>query len=161
MTTIGLLAAVVFAASLILPVETLDDGARTFPADAAIPRSIFVVTLSKAASEQGTAWTRRLRERASLTAPVFQVAVLEDVPRLFRGTVVSALSKQVPPALRDQFWIAVTASDDWRAWVDSSADAEAHVLVLDDRREVIWRAHGAVTDDKIADLQKLPPPGTR
>jgi hypothetical protein len=54
-----LLAAVSSVASLKLPVQTFSDRARTFPQDAAAPRSIFVVTLSKAAaSEEGSALGR-------------------------------------------------------------------------------------------------------
>src|SRR5438045_3852677 len=110
---VAILAAMASLATLKLAVHTLNGDARLFPRDAAVPRAIFVVTLSKAASEQGSAWTHRLRATAGVAAPVFQVAVLEDVPRLFRSTVISALTKQVPPALRDRFWVAVTESEEW------------------------------------------------
>lgn len=154
MSIATLFAAAIFAASF--KVQTLAEQPRTFPDDAAAPRSIFVVTLSKAASEQGAAWSRRLREATRLA--VFQVAVLEDVPRLFRSMVIGSMGKQVPNELRERFWIAVTDSAEWRSYVAAESDADAHVFVLDARSRVVWRSHGAVSDGKLAELSKLPPP---
>ncbi len=152
------LAALSSVAGLALPVQSLNDQPLTFPRDAIAPRSIFVVTLSKAASEQGAAWTRRLREATQITAPVFQVAVLEDVPSLLRGLVISAIARQVPPGLRDRFWIAVSGGADWRKCVDSASEGDAHVFVLDQRSDVVWRAHGLVSDARISEIIKLPNP---
>src|SRR5436305_10697181 len=155
---IAILAAMASLATLKLAVHTLNGDERAFPRDAAAPRAIFVVTLSKAASEQGSAWTRRLRATADLAAPVFQVAVLEEVPRLFRSMVISALTNQVPPALRDHFWVAVSDGAQWQRVSASSSQEDAHVFVLDQRDQVVWRTQGAVTDAKVSELLRLPPP---
>ena len=70
---------------LSLPAATVDGDARVFPRDAALPRSVFVVTFTKAAGKQGSAWTSRLREVGEpLGTAVFQVSVIEDVPKARR-----------------------------------------------------------------------------
>ena len=80
------LLALAAVSTLHLPVVTLDGASRSFPQDAAAPRSVFVVTFGKSASEQGKAWSHRLHEvKGRFSADVFQVAVLEGVPRMFRS----------------------------------------------------------------------------
>lgn len=141
------------------PVRTLNGDERNFPRDAEVPRSIFVVTFSKAASTQAADWTRRLHDlQGTLNASVIQVAILEDVPRLFRSVVVSAMSKEVPENLHDHFWVAVTDSLGWQRIVNSSAVGEPHIFVLDYRNDIIWRAHGLVSDTVINELLALAPP---
>ena len=72
----ALLIALVSVAGLNLPATALNNKDRSFPRDAADPRSIFVVTFSKSASVQASEWTRRLLEQqAKLAATIYQVAV--------------------------------------------------------------------------------------
>src|SRR5258708_5755684 len=152
-------AALLTLAGLNLPVETLSGKSRAFPSDAAQPRSIFVVTFSKAASRRASDWTRMLRlNQGKLKAEVFQVAILEDVPRLFRPVVISALAEGMPDELHDHFWVAVARTADWQRCADSTADGEPHVFVLDDRERVAWRAHGQPTDALLRELLDIPVP---
>jgi hypothetical protein len=150
-------AALLTLAGLNLSAETLSGESRTFPRDAAQPRSIFVVTFSKAASPRASDWTRKLRQnQVKLKAEIFQVAVLEDVPKLFRSAVISALASGLPNELHDHFWVAVARTADWQRCVDSAADDEPHVFVLDDLERVVWRAHGQPTDVLLRELLDIP-----
>ena len=156
-----LAAALATVVGLSLPAATLNGDPRVFPRDAGLPRSIFVVTFSKAASVDASEWTHNLRnQQDKLKAEIFQVAVLENVPRLIRSFVVSALAREVPDRLHDHFWVAVTASADWQESVDSTSPDEPHVFVLDARENLVWRAHGQVSDVKVRELLDLPPPGS-
>jgi len=153
-----LLAVITTVASLRLPVATLSGEARTFPRDAELRRSVFVVSFSKNASAEASEWTRKLREnQGKLSAAVFQVAVLEDVPSLFRSFVISSLRREVPKQLHDHFWVALSDTAAWQRCVDSSSSAEAHVFVLDSGSRIVWRSHGAVSEQKINDLLALDP----
>jgi len=148
-------------ASLRLPVTTLNGASRIFPRDAEQPRSVFVVSFSKSASAAASEWTRKLREnQAKLSAAVFQVAVLEDVPGLFRSFVISSLGREIPQDLHDHFWVALTASAAWQRCADSQSSAEPHVFVLESGDRIVWRSHGAVSDQKIHDLLALQEPST-
>jgi hypothetical protein len=141
-----------------LPAETLSEKPRVFPRDAAGPRAVFVVTFSKAASAQGSEWTRRLREKqAALAAPVYQVAVLEGAPRFVRSMVVSALRRDVPKGSHDQFWIVTANTKEWQRCVDSTSADEAHVFLLEKGNRIVWRTRGNVSDARIEELLAVRP----
>lgn len=154
-----LLAVITTVAGLHLPVATLNGESRTFPRDAEQPRSVFVVSFSKNASAAASEWTRKLREnQGKLSAAIFQVAILEDVPSLFRSFVISSLGREVPQHLHDHFWVALSDTAAWQRCADSQSSAEPHVFVLESGGRIVWRSHGPVSAQKIHDLLALQPP---
>jgi hypothetical protein len=64
----------------------------------------------------------------------------------------------VPQEMRDRFWVAELHGRHWRTFTDSEVDEVPHVVVLDQRRRVAWRASGAATEEKLKELAALPPP---
>ncbi len=147
-------------AGLNLPAKTLSNQERSFSRDAADPRSIFVVTFSKSASLQASEWTRRLlMQQSKLAATIYQVAVLEEVPGLFRSFVISALRRGLPESMHDHFWVVTTDSQGWQRCADSTSAEEPHVFVLDRRQYIVWRAHGIISEEKLNELSALAPPG--
>lgn len=152
----ALLIALVSVSGLNLPATTLSNKERSFPRDAGDPRSIFVVTFSKSATMQASEWTRRLLERqAKLVATIYQVAVLEEVPQLFRSFVISALRHGVPQSMHDHFWVVTTDSQAWQRCVDSTSIEEPHVFVLDRHDRIVWRACGGISESKLNELSAL------
>ena len=144
-----------------LEVRTLGDEMRAFPRDVPVPRTIFVVTYSKAATTAASDWTKRLREiKPKWDVHLYQVAVLDDVPGLFRAPVITAMAAGVPQEMQDRFWIAELHGRHWRTFTDSEVDEVPHVVVLDQRRRVAWRASGPATEEKLKELAALPPPST-
>ena len=142
-----------------LEVRTLGDEMRAFPRDVAVPRAIFVVTYSKAATTAAANWTKRLREiKPKWDVHLYQLAVLDDIPGLFRGAVITAMAAGVPEAMRDRFWVAELHGRQWRSFTDSEADDVPHVVVLDQRRRVAWRTSGPASEEKLKELAALPPP---
>lgn len=142
-----------------LPVRTIDGEAGSFPRDAEAPRSVFVVTFTKSASKQGSDWTRRLHDAGeALGAAVFQVSVIEDVPKFFRSSVISGMARQVPQPLHARFWIAVSDSKAWEQCVDLASPKDAYVFVVEGRDRIVWRDHGEATDAKIREIQALASP---
>jgi hypothetical protein len=118
---------------------------------------VFVVTFTKAAAEQGAAWSRKLRDAGeALGAAVFQVAVIEDVPKLFRSSVISGMARQIPQPLHGRFWVAVSDGKTWEQCVELASRKDAYVFVVDRRDRIVWRAHGDVTDAKLREIQALP-----
>jgi hypothetical protein len=159
MSATTIVAAIVTVAGMSLPVETLTGEARVFPRDASQPRSVFVLTFSKAASSRASDWTRELRRvQGKLKAAIFQVAVIEDVPGLFRTAVISALAHGVPAELHDHFWVAAARTADWERCVEAMADDEPHVFVLDGRERIVWRARGRPDEATLRGLLQLPLP---
>jgi hypothetical protein len=147
-----LLLAVATAGSLALSVQTLDGEARTFPRDADAPRSIFVVSFTKVASKAASAWTEKL---LGAQPSVFQVTILEDVPKAFRSMAVSGIARSVPAAMHARFWIATAGAAAWKGCTDAENLKEPHVFALDDRDRIVWRAHGEVSEERLQELKSL------
>ena len=136
-----------------LSTQNLKGEPRVFPADIAQPRAVIVVTFSKSASDEASKWTRKLRENEQkLAAGIYQIAILEDVPALFRSIVISALRRTIPRDLHDNFWIATSSSKEWQERTGSRSSGEAHVFVLEDRSQITWRFHGAFSEPTLHSL---------
>lgn len=134
-------------AGLNLSTHNLKGERRMFPDDVAQRRAVIVVTFSKSASDEASEWTRKLREnQQKLAASIYQVAILEDVPALFRSFVISALRRAIPKELHDNFWIATSSSKEWQERTGSGSLDEAHVFVLEGRSQITWRFHGAFSE---------------
>ncbi len=102
-------------ADLNLSAQNLKGDPRMFPADLAEKRAVVVVTFSKSASDEATEWTRKLHgNEKTLAASIYQIAILENVPSLFRSLVISGLRRAIPKDLQDHFWIATSASKEWQ-----------------------------------------------
>ena len=152
-----LVLALASVAGMSLPVSTIDGDVRSFPQDADLPRSVFVVTFTKAATEQGAAWSRKLRDAGeALGAAVFQVSVIEDVPKMFRSSVISGMARQLPQPIHSRFWVAASDGKAWEQCVELVSRREAYVFVVDRRDRIVWRAHGDVTDARLQEITTLP-----
>ena len=149
---VAFVVAALSVAGLNLSTQNLKGEPRLFPADVAQRRAVVVVTFSKSASDEASEWTRRLREnQQKLAASIYQIAILEDVPGLFRSFVISALRRAIPRDLHNNFWIATSSSKEWQELIGSRSD-EAHVFVLEGRSEIIWRFHGAFSESRLRSL---------
>jgi hypothetical protein len=146
-------AAALSMAGLGLPTQNLKGESRMFPADVAQRRAVVVVTFSKSASNEASEWTRKLREnQQKLTASIYQIAILEDVPVLFRSFVISALKRAIPRNLHDNFWIATSSAKEWQEHTRSRSLDEAHVFLLEDRSQITWRFQGAFSERSLQSL---------
>jgi len=111
------------------------------------------MTFSKKASDEASKWTRKLHENQStLGTNIYQIAVLEDVPALFRSFVISALRRAIPGNLHDNFWIATCCSKELQERTGSKSLDQAHVFVLEERSRIIWRFDGAFAEPILQNL---------
>ena len=150
---VAFVAAALSIAGLNLSTQNLKGEPRVFPADVAQRRAVVVVTFSKSASDEASEWTRKLREnQQKLAASIYQIAILEDVPALFRSFVISALRRAIPRNLHDNFWIATSSSKEWQERTGSRSLDEAHVFVLEGRSQITWRFHGAFSEPRLHSL---------
>jgi hypothetical protein len=150
---VALVAAALSIAGANLSTQNLKGEPRVFPADIAQRRAVIVVTFSKSASNEASAWTQKLRENEQkLAASIYQIAILEDVPGLFRSFVISALRRAIPRDLYDNFWIATSASKEWQRRTGSGSLDKAHVLLLEDRNQINWRFEGAFSEPGLRSL---------
>ena len=146
-------AAALSIAGLSLSTQNLNGEPRVFPADVAQGRAVVVLTFSKSASDEASEWTRKLREnQQKLAASIYQIAILEDVPALFRSFVISALRRAIPRSLHDSFWIATSSSKEWQERTGSGSSDQAHVFVLEGRSRITWRFDGAFSEPRLHSL---------
>jgi hypothetical protein len=150
---IALVAAALSIVGSNLQTQNLKGEPRVFPTDIAQGRAVIVVTFSKSASNEASEWTRKLRENEQkLTASIYQIAILEEVPALFRSFVISALRRTIPRSLHESFWIATSSSKEWQEHTGSRSSDEAHVFLLEDRTQITWRFHGAFSETSLHSL---------
>ena len=102
------------------PVETLAGRKVDVARDIAPGLAVLVIGFTKASRAQTSEWSRRL-EPALLDAAgaqAYQVAVLEDVPGIFRGYVAGRIRAAVPENMHSRFLVAFEGAPAWKRLVD-------------------------------------------
>lgn len=133
-----------------LPSRTLSDRAFVIPTDLPPGPVVLIVGFTKASRKQTSAWSRQL---TALTQPVFQVAILENVPSPLRRFVVSGIKSDVPQALHDRFLVVTQGTATWRTLCSAPQEDAACVLLLGPNHEVIWRGAGDATEQSTGALR--------
>ena len=125
-----------------LPVEMLDGTRMTFPADLPARPVLLVVGFTRESSSGAEGWYRSASkdEVISGAVEVYQVFILEDVPKMFRGFAVNSIRKDVPAPLHGRFALVTEQSSEWKTLVASTDPDVPYVLLLDAKRNVVWRS---------------------
>jgi hypothetical protein len=109
--------------------------------------AIVVIGFSKASSAESGAWTKRLKEDAGLAGmAVYQVAVLEEVPKLVRGMVKSSIRGSVPVADQGTFVMLFHDEAQWKELAHYRNADDAYVVVLDAHGTLRSTVAGAVAE---------------
>jgi hypothetical protein len=128
-------------------VETLSGERLELSRDVASGVAVLIVGFTKASRVQTSEWSRRLESDLPRTfaAKVYEVAVLDDVPRLVRGFVIGQIRSSVPKAIHPRFLLVLEHGDVWKR-LAGAGDEDAAYLVLVRHGEVAWRGTGKLTD---------------
>jgi hypothetical protein len=134
---------------------SLEDREVTLPDAAAGKAALLIITFSKAAGEHARAWSDRFVQDYPQDdkATSYSVAMLEDVPSLFRGMVRSGIKRGIPAALRSRFVTVVKDEAQWKQYVGVKEDKDPYLLLLDRSGHVSWKYQGRF-DQKIYDILK-------
>jgi ATP10 protein len=117
--------------------------------------AVFVVGFSRPSKTPTAAWGKRLaQELAGSNIDVYEAAVLQDVPRFFRGMVTSGIRKSVPAAQHDRFLVLIEKEGEWKKLAKFSEPDAAYVLLVDRAANVVWTTHRPVDDSAIAELRQ-------
>jgi hypothetical protein len=138
----------------VVHVGTLAGKSIVLPRETAGSLALLVIGFTRDSGEVTATWSRRLGEDATVIGAVktFQVAVLEDVPRLVRRFAVSQIQASVPDALRATFLIVTERADLWKTLAAFENDDSAYLVLIGTRGEVRWRARGALSEQRYQDL---------
>lgn len=112
--------------------------------------ALLIFGFSKGSKIQTSDWAKKISTdfgtRPGFT--LYQLPVLEDVPRLFRGMVISGIKKGVPENQRDRFIPILQGESELKRelqFSESHSD-DAYVVLLDRNGKVLKEFHGPPND---------------
>lgn len=128
--------------------ESLAGHHIVLPAAASGQVAVLVFGFTKASKVPTAAWAKKLSDDFA-TRPAFvlyQLPVLEDVPRFVRGMVISSMRRGVAEKTRDQFVPILNGEADLKKLVSYKEQDDAYLVLLNRKGTIVTQMHGAVTD---------------
>lgn len=118
--------------------------------------AVLVFGFTKASKEATRAWAEKiLAEFGKQSAfELYQLPVLEDVPRLVRGMVISGIKKGVPEKLRDHFVPILQGESELKKLVGYKEPDDAYLVILDLSGQIVQQTHGPYSEPAYAQLRK-------
>jgi hypothetical protein len=110
--------------------------------------AVLIFGFTKASKGQTSAWAGKLEPDfvARVDFDLYQLPVLEDVPRLFRGMVISGIRKGVAENKRDHFVPVLQGEEDLKKLVHYKDPDDAYLVILDRAGNIVQQIHGAPND---------------
>lgn len=110
--------------------------------------AVLVFGFTKASKEPTRAWAEKIRSEFAGQAgfELYQLPVLEGVPRFIRGMVISGIKKGVPQNLWDHFVPVLQGESELKKLVIYKEPDDAYVVVLDPAGRIAQQIHGPFTD---------------
>ncbi len=105
---------------------------------------------SREAGEVIRSWA----DRIGADGAVYQVPVLEGVPRLFRSLAEGSIRKDSGEKYRDRVVLLYREEKEWRARLGVTDDKTAHLVVIDGEGKVLERLSGAPSDASLDRIRK-------
>jgi hypothetical protein len=150
----------------LLEAKALSGQLVTLPRDARGHGAVLVFGFSKAAAKVSRPWMDGCRAAAvagSVEADVFcyDVRMVEDVPRLFRGAMERGMTSNLPVEFRRQTLLAYQESDAWHERLGATDDKNAYVIACDREGRVRATATGQFIETELKKLleaiESIPP----
>ena len=117
--------------------------------------TIVVVGFTKRSQSQTTAWSTLLAKDYGTEQRLqrYSIAVLDDVPGLIRGIVISGIRRRVPNEQQDTFVVLTHDAKPWRDLAGITNADDAYVILFDNTAHVVAQTQGPV-DKAYAPLQQ-------
>jgi hypothetical protein len=129
--------------------ESLAAHTVVLPDAAAGKVDILIFGFTKASKVPTGAWADKLQadlgSRPDLE--LYQLPVLEDVPRLFRSLVISGIKKGVAENNRDHFVPILQGEAELKKLVRYKEPDDAYLIILGRDGNIVQQMHGAPTDE--------------
>jgi hypothetical protein len=115
--------------------------------------ALLIVTFSRGAGEGAMGWMRSLQATGNLSRlAVYQIAALENVPRLFRRVAISGMRKAVPPVRHHLFVILTSDTQAWKDLVNFADEGDPYLVVIDSSGSVKHKIAGEMTEARMQQL---------
>ena len=136
--------------------ETFTGRKVQLPDDVSGKVAVLIFGFTKASSKPTGAWAKKISadfgERRDFE--LYQLPVLEDVPRLIRGMVISGIKKGVPEKERDHFVPVLQDEAALKKAVNYSAPDDAYLVILNRKGEVAQQMHEPLLDSDYPRLRQ-------
>jgi hypothetical protein len=104
-------------------------------------------------------WMKAIRADAALRGiEVYEIAMLEGAPGLFRGMIKSGMRKGMSTSEQDR--VVVLTLDDklWEKFFAVSNRQEPQVMLLDAKGNVVWHGHGTASavEPQLGSAEEVP-----
>jgi hypothetical protein len=119
--------------------------------------AVLIFGFTKASKVPTSAWADKLQAEFG-TRPgfdLYQLPVLEDVPRLFRGMVISGIRKGVSENKRDHFVPILQGEAGLKRLVDYKEADDAYLVILDRAGNIAQQIHGTPNDANYARVRSI------
>ncbi len=143
-----------------LEAESLSGQKVTLPGAAGRRPALLVIGFTRESRAAARSWAQRIAADfgADGRVALFQLALLEDVPRLLRGVVSSGIRRGVPAAEHGRFLLVFDRGRELRRAADfavppaTGADSDAYLVLFDGSGAIRWRHHAPAPDAAYAEL---------
>jgi hypothetical protein len=117
--------------------------------------AVLVFGFTKASKESTRAWAERILADFSQQSgfELYQLPVLEDVPRLIRGMVISGIKKGIPEKLQDHFVPILQGESELKKLVGYKEPDDAYLVILDPSGQIVQQVHRPFTEAAYAQLR--------
>ena len=115
---------------------------------------ILILGFTKKSGDQAKEWTKALLSEFSVdrSVVIFEMPILESMPRLVRGMAVRSMKNASSPTEREHFLPVFHNEMQWKQVAQFSEPDDAYILVLDRERKIVWREHGPMDDKRKTEL---------
>lgn len=110
--------------------------------------AVLVLGFSQASKNPTSTWAKRIWLDYGQTPglALYQLAILEAVPRMFRSMIISGIRKGIPEDQRPNFLPVVHNEAELQKLVGFKEADDASIIVLDRSRKVAYQTHSASVD---------------
>lgn len=117
--------------------------------------AVLILGFSKASKGPTSDWEKKLSaDLASQPAlAIYQLPVLEEVPRFIRGMVISSMKKGAPENKRDHFVPILQGEAALKTLVGYKESDSAYLVVLDAEGKIAAQLNGPLTDAGYSQLR--------
>ena len=106
--------------------------------------TVFIIGFSRAGGDSSGRWDKQLRQefKTGDNLQIYNVAELEDTPKMVRGLIRHSMQGNIPQNQWDTFLVLYQDEDVWKKLAEFSDPKDAYVLLVDSAGRIRSRAHG-------------------
>jgi hypothetical protein len=136
--------------------EALSEKRLLIPDNLPMRPTLLIIGFTMASRKEAAVWSQEMRKlQEGLGISIFDIAVIDDAPRLVRGNIKRNLKKNIPESIHDSFLIVSEGSDSLRNLVQYDASDKAFILLLDKDGSVLWNGSGIFNDKIVRVISRI------